>query len=114
MQFAATLIQWTYRRHLRWVAALELNAAAKIERVFIKYLRTWKGGVKWWHRWCHMVDGGWFHGATGRRNTRSYWLGVDLHRVSRDTIQWVLRAAGKLWEGKRDELEQRMHEYAVQ
>ena len=40
MQFAATLIQWAYRRHLRWVAALELDACARIETAFYKHLCT--------------------------------------------------------------------------
>lgn len=58
---------------------------------------------------CVGSRGGRVHGA-GRRNTRTFWLGVDFKTVSRDTLQWVLRAAGKRWEGKREELEQRMHE----
>ena len=51
--------------------------------------------------------------CSGRRNTRSHWLGVDFKLIPRDTLQWVLRAAGKRWEGRRDELEQRLHEYVL-
>lgn len=40
MQFAATLIQWAYRRHLRWIAALELDACSRIEVAFLKHLRA--------------------------------------------------------------------------
>lgn len=87
-QFASTLIQRWFLRHLQAVIDRELDAAGRIARAFLR------------HIW--------------RRQLRSYWRVHAASGVVVETLAFVLRRAGLPVHGKRSDIEGRMREYVVE
>ena len=84
-QYAATIIQRTYRKYLDYILDAEEFAAKKIAGAYYRYLR--------------------------RRQLRSYWKGIKFENVKRATVEYVLRKMERPTVGQRAALEDRITQY---